>query len=836
MSSRKLLPFIISVLAFQIALAQSPLPASPDVESKVNSILSKMTLEEKIDYLGGFEDFDVRAIPRLGVPAIKMSDGPVGVRNYGPATTIGGIALAATWDPELVHKVGAVFGDDSRARGVHILLGPGVNIYRAPMAGRDFEYFGEDPYLAARTAVAYIEGLQSKGVCATIKHYMGNNQEYDRHNVDSLIDERTMREIYLPTFEAAVKQGHVCAIMDSYNLTQGQHMSQNGYLNNDVAKKEWGFDGIIMSDWDSTYDGVAAVNGGLDLEMPAGAHMNRATLLPAIKAGKVTEATIDDHVRRILRKIVQFGWLDREQADFSIPVYNIPGRTVALEAARSSIVLLRNEGTLLPLDKSKVKTVAVIGPDAYPGQPVGGGSAGVRPFQVVSFLEGIANTAGEAVKVTYSPGLPTLSDMADSTAFVTENSAAGKPGLKSDRFLSDDLTGKPAETVVETHVNFGYEWPSFFAVPSRFRSVRWTGYYVAKDAGKYEAFVQGPGEDGAYRLFVDDKLVVDNWSQVTALVNSAALDLSPGPHKVRLELRRTYGDPNVRLGIIHQASVVNPDVSTIASHADAVVVAVGFDSSSESEGADRTFHLPPGQDALIQAVLAANKNTIVVITSGGAVDMNAWIDRVPALLQSWYPGQEGGTALAQLLFGEISPSGKLPVSFERRFEDNAVYKSYYADPPESKKVKYTEGVFVGYRHFDKSSTKPLFPFAYGLSYTTFNYGHLSVTPQSGNLNEPVTVLFDVTNTGTREGAEVAQVYVGDAHAAVPRPIKELKGFAKVNLKPGETRRVMLTLDRRAFSYYDAQGKDWKAEPGEFSILVGGASDNTPLKGAFTLAP
>ena len=252
-----------------------------------------------------------------------------------------------------------------------------MNIYRAPMAGRDFEYFGEDPFLAAKTAVAYVEGLQSKGVCATIKHFMGNNQEYDRHNVDSLIDERTMREIYLPTFEAAVKQGHVCAIMDSYNLTNGQHMSQNGYLNDDVAKKAWGFDGMIMSDWDSTYDGVAAVNEGLDLEMPAGAHMNRGTLLPAIKAGTVSESTIDDHVRRILRKAVQFGWFDREQADYSIPVYNIPGRAVALEAARSSIVLLKNDGNLLPLDKAKVKTVAVIGPDAYPGQSVGGGSAGV---------------------------------------------------------------------------------------------------------------------------------------------------------------------------------------------------------------------------------------------------------------------------------------------------------------------------------------------------------------------------------------------------------------------------------------------------------------------------
>jgi beta-glucosidase len=836
MPNRKLFVTLILVLV-KLAAAQAPLPSSPDVEKKVNSILNKMTLEEKIDYIGGFNDFYVRPIPRLGLPAIKMSDGPIGVRNYGPATTMaGGIALAATWDADLLRKVGAVFGDDSRARGVHILLGPGVNIYRAPMAGRDFEYFGEDPFLAARTAVAYVEGLQSKSVCATIKHYMGNNQEYDRHNVDSLIDERTMREIYLPTFEAAVKQGHVCAIMDSYNLTNGQHMSQNGYLNNDIAKKDWGFDGIIMSDWDSTYDGVAAVNGGLDLEMPSGAHMNRATLLPAIKAGKVSEATIDDHVRRILRKAVQFGWLDREQADYSIPVYNIPGRAVALEAARSSMVLLKNDGNLLPFDKSKMKTLAVIGPDAYPGQPVGGGSAGVRPFHVVSFLEGVANHAGEDVKVTYAPGLPTLSDMADGTDFVTEPSTTGKPGLKSERFVSNDLTGKPAEIVTDVHVNFGYEWPSFFGVPSKFRSVRWTGYYVAKEAGKYEAFVQGPGEDGAHRLFVDDKLVVDNWSRTTALVNSAALDLSAGAHKIRLELRRTYGDPNVRLGIVSESSVVSPDVATLASKADAVVVAVGFDSSSESEGADRTFRLPPGQDALIQAVLAANKNAVVVITSGGAVDMNGWVDRVPVLLEAWYPGQEGGTALAQLLFGETSPSGKLPVSFERRFEDNAVYKSYYADPLESKKVKYTEGVFVGYRHFDKSSTKPLFPFGYGLSYTTFTYSRLSVTPQTGNLKDPVTVLFDVTNSGAREGAEVAEVYVGDAHAGVPRPVKELKGFAKLNLKPGETRRVMLTLDRRAFSYYDVQGKDWKAEPGEFTILVGGSSDNTPLKSTFTLNP
>jgi beta-glucosidase len=816
-----------------LVVGQAPLPDSPEIEKRVDSILQKMTLQEKIDYIGGYQEFYVRSIPRLGLPAIKMSDGPIGLRNDGPATTLaGGIALAATWDPELVERAGTVLGDDARSRGVHILLGPGANIYRSPRDSRNFEYLGEDPFLAGRTALAYVKGLQSRGVCATIKHFMGNNQEYDRHNVDSLIDERTMREIYLPAFEAAAKEGHVCAIMDSYNLTNGEHMSQNGYLNNEVAKKQWGFDGMIMSDWDSTYDGVAAVNGGLDLEMPAGAHMNRETLLPAIKAGKVTEATIDEHVRRILRRSVQFGWLDRDQTDPSIPAYNLKGRAVTLELARSSMVLLKNDG-VLPLDRSTIRTIAVFGPDAYPTPPVGGGSAGVVPFHTVSFLEGLVNSAGKSVAVTYSSGIPSLSEMADATDLTTAVSN-GKPGLTSERFIADDLSGSPAETVVDAHLNFGFEWPSFYSIPSRFRSVRWTGFYVAKSSGKYDVFAQGPGEDGAYHVFLDDKLVLDNWLRATALVNHMPVELSAGSHKIRIELRRTFGDPNLRFGIVDPAAVVKPEVKTLAARADAVVVAVGFDATSESEGSDRTFTLPPAQDALIAAALAANKQTIVVITSGGAVDMTAWVDRTPALLESWYPGQEAGNALADILFGEVNPSGKLPVTFDRTLEDSAVVHSYYADPPESKKVKYLEGVFVGYRHYDKAKSKPAFPFGYGLSYTTFKYSNLSVTPQSANLTSPVVVSFDVTNSGPREGAEVGEVYVGDTHARVPRPVKELKGFSKVMLKPGETRHVQVSLDRRAFSYYDVDKKDWAATPGGFAILVGGSSDHTPLRGTFLL--
>src|SRR5437016_3113426 len=404
--------------------AQSIAPVARDTEDKVESILKRMTLEEKIDLLGGIERFFIRGAPRLGVPRLKMADGPIGVRNYGPATTMaGGIALAATWNPALAERVGSEIGRDSRAKGVHFLLGPGVNIYRAPMNGRNFEYFGEDPFLASRLAVGYIKGVQSEGVSATIKHFMGNNSEVDRHNADSVIDERTMREIYLPVFEAAVKEANVGAVMNSYNLTNGVHMTQNKYLNIDVLKKEWGFEGVLMSDWTSTYDAVAAANSGLDLEMPSGVFMNRKNLLQAMQQGQVSVATIDDKVRRILRKAVEFGWLDHDQTDLSVPRANQQGSLVALQAARESVVLLKNESSLLPLNKDQIKSIAVIGPDAYPAVPVGGGSARVQPFAAISIMEGFSKYLGTSAKTYYGRGLPSLSELAEATNFSTD---AGK--------------------------------------------------------------------------------------------------------------------------------------------------------------------------------------------------------------------------------------------------------------------------------------------------------------------------------------------------------------------------------------------------------------------------
>jgi beta-glucosidase len=815
-------------------------PSSDEVERRVNSILSQMTVEEKIDLLGGVDSFFIGGVKRLGVPRLKMADGPLGVRNFGPATAMaGGISLAATWNPALAERVGTELGRDARAKGVHFLLGPGVNIYRAPMNGRNFEYFGEDPYLASRIVVGYINGVQGQGVSATIKHFMGNNSEFDRHNVDSIIDERTMREIYLPVFEAAVKEAHVGAIMDSYNLTNGLHMTQNGYLNTDVAKKEWGFDGIMMSDWVATYDGVAAANGGLDLEMPSAAYMNRKNLLPAVEQGKVSIATLDDKVRRILRTAARFGWLDRDQTDPSIPRYNQQGRRVALEAACEGMVLLKNEGGLLPLHKEKIKSVAVIGPDAYPAVPVGGGSARVEPFAATSYLEGLSNYLGVGVQVHYARGLPSLNDMAEATNFSTA-ATSGQPGLRAEYFSNPELHGPPAVTRTERHINFGS--PSRASFPENTLSSRWTGYYLAQDAGSYDIFVESTGEDGGFcRLYVDDKLVLDNWATSRALADYATLPLDPAsPHKIVLEQggRAQWHGARLKLGIISRGSVVDGLAKTLAAKADVAIVAAGFDPETEGEGSDRTFRLPPGQDELIREIAAANKNTIVVLTSGGAVDTSAWLDRAPALLEAWYPGQEGGHALAEVLFGEVNPSGRLPITMERRWEDNPVHDSYY---PESgtHRVVYKEGVFVGYRGYQRSGAKPLYPFGYGLSYTTFEYSDLAIKPLNGPTGgtPPVRhyeVSFDLRNTGRREGAEVAQVYVGDTHTKVPRPARELKGFVKVTLRPGERKRVRVSLDGRALSSYDTGAREWIAGPGDFDVLVGRSSEQIELRGKLTL--
>jgi beta-glucosidase len=830
LNGRRFSVAVVLISVAQFVMAQTT-PSRADMEKRVDSILRQMTLDEKIEIIGGINDFYTRRIPRLGVPSLRMSDGPMGVHDYGLTTAYpAGIALAASWDIDLAQRFGTSMGKDARARGVNFILGPGMNICRAPMNGRNFEYFGEDPFLASRMAVSVIEGIQGQRVIATAKHFAGNNSEFARMTLSSDIDERTLREIYLPAFEASVKEAHAGAVMDGYNLLNGAYMTQNIHLNNEILKKEWGFDGILMSDWGATHDGIAAARGGLDLEMPSPTFMNRGALLPALNQGTMPVSTLDDKVRRILRKAIEFGFLDQPQTDIGIPTYSQEGRQVALEMARGSMVLLKNSGNLLPLDESKLKTIAVIGADAYPAVVSGGGSAEAKPFNAVSYLEGISNRLGNKVKVLYGVDVPPLDEVFESSDFVS--TPGGESGLKGEYFANEELKGAPALVRTDKHVHFDWGEGSFAdGEPVDHFAIRWTGYFVPKESGDYKFYTSA---DDGVRLYVGDEIAIDDWLPHSQTLDIAARHLEAGrAYKIRLEYFESVGSAIVGFGVTRAEAFVGRETKPLAAKADAVIICVGFDPKTEGEGFDRTFQLPGGQDELVRQISAVNKNVIVVLTAGGNVDMTRWADNVPALLHAWYPGQEGGTALAEVLFGDTSPSGKLPVSFERRGEDNPTFHSYYPEKGGSR-VQYSEGVFLGYRHFDQSETKPLFAFGYGLSYTTFGFGKLSVTPQTGNLNEPVSVSFDVTNTGQRAGAEVAELYVGDSHASVPRPVKELKAFTKINLKPGETRRVTLTLNRRAFSFYDVQKKDWSAEPGEFDILVGDSSDNIQLRGKFNL--
>lgn len=814
---------------------------APDVAQLVRA----MTLDEKLDLIGG-TGFATRAIPRLSIPAFKMSDGPVGVRSPPPSTAYAaGIALAASWNPQLAQDIGTQLGRDARSRGAQFLLGPGVNIYRAPMNGRNFEYLGEDPWLGSRMAVGYIEGVQSQGVSATIKHFAGNNSEFARRTSDSVIDERSLREIYLPIFESAVKEAHVGAVMSSYNLTNGLYMSANPYLVDTVLKRQWGFDGVFMSDWGATHDAIAAANARLDLEMPTGVFMNRTTLGPAVRDGKVSLATIDDKVRRILALGARFGWFADNAADPAISRYNQAGREVARRGALQGSVLLKNDNALLPLDAKRVKNVAVIGPLAYPGVATAGGSGHVPPFTSVSLLEGISNKLREAT-VTYSRGIPTLRVLGMLNTYSTEASG-GSPGIRVETFADASFSGAPLATRIERQfttgtASFGGD-PEFIAVldslppaqsgpilanllraPPKTSVERWTGWYTPTAAGEHTISVQ----DGAgYRLLVDDKVIIDS-SLPKAALRQARVSLDASPHKVRLEQTSpaAFGQPFWRVTLTRTGTWVDPLAKQLASRADAVVLAVGFEADTETEGADREFALPPGQEELIREISAVNPNTIVVVTAGGSVDASPWLERARALIAAWYPGQEGGAALTELLFGDANFSGRLPISWERRIEDNPSFGHYYYNEPQHPiQIAYREGVFIGYRGMQSADRRPLFPFGFGLSYTSFRYGNLKVEPAARGSSSLYTVSFDVTNTGARAGADVAQIYVGAVEQPVPRPKRELKGFARVELEPGETKHVTMPLDVRSFAYFDVKGKGWRADVGRYTIELARSSES-----------
>jgi beta-glucosidase len=715
-----------------------------------------------------------------------------------------------------------------------------VNITRSPLAGRNFEYFSEDPFLAASMTVPWIEGVQAQGVIATVKHYALNDQEYNRHNASSDVDERTMREIYLPAFEAAVTQAHVDAVMNSYNLINGVHATQNEFLNLKVLKGDWGFQGVLMSDWDATYDSVGAANNGLDLEMPNPRFMNANGLLAAVKDGSVKESTIDDKVLRLIRVVLRYGFLDRPQFDPADATYSLADRAVALEGARESVTLLKNDRDLLPLDSARIKTIAVIGPNAYPAVTGGGGSSEAHAFEPVSILTGIANAAGANVSVLYSRGLPDTNELFKNTQW--------KGAVNVATYPSKDFTGTPEFSNPQNIADWKPDmWGPEDKAP---RSIRYTTAFKADKAGKYLLLAGASGED-AYKVIVDGDAVIDQPRAEGQSPRFSSLDLQAG-QSVKIMADYLPHSPGVRfgLGLAYEPDLVSAEAKTIAAAADLVVVAAGFGPATESEGLDRTFELPWGQDALIEAVAAANPHTIVTLNGGGGTDTRRWLNKVPALLYTYYPGQEGGTAIGEVLFGKYDPEGKLPVSFDRSWDENPSAAWYYpvkgadttlrvTEPGEKpvdyviSHVKYGDGLMVGYRYWTTVGKHPLFPFGFGLSYTTFSFSHLQA-PATATSGSTVAVSFEVTNSGNVAGAEVAQLYVSDPSSKVTRPERELKGFAKVRLAPGETRHVTLNLDARAFSYWDEAAHKWTIDPGKFVIRVGDSSENTPLRSDMTL--
>ena len=820
--------FFVIVLISLVSLVSCSPKQGRDQE--IEKLIKKMTLQEKVDFIGGYNGFYIRGFENLGIPEIRMADGPVGVRNPGPSTSFpASIAMAASFDKEIAKNVGKAIGSEARSKNVHIMLGPAMNIHRAPFCGRNFEYLGEDPFLAGKIAASYSKGMQGEGIIATAKHYAVNYQDFNRHKVSSNLDERTLHEIYLPAFKMTVQEGGVATVMTSYNLVNGVHASQNDYLNNQILKGKWGFDGFIMSDWVSTYDGIACAKGGLDLEMPSGKFMAPDTLITAIKNGQLDEKLIDDKVRRILTVYKRFGLLKNADIAQGYKVDEAFVRSTALDAARGGIVLLKNESNFLPVDKQKIKSIAVIGPNGNPAVTGGGGSSFVEPIHSVSVFDAVKQVAGDGVNVKFSKGVYTGERLPDGffdnfNFYVIENGIK-KQGVKAEFYKGTKLEGDIIHSKVFEKLNLNLGQMASDIVPGEDFSARFTCYFSPEVSGSY--WLGLAGDDG-YRLFVDGKMIIEQWQNQGETIRKYESDFKKGQeYKIEVEYYQGGGDAIIRLASQkREGKDLGPEeyvaqAAKLAKESDIAIVCVGFSNENESEGSDRSFEMPFNQNELIQKISAVNPNTIVILNGGGNVEMESWINGVKGLLHAWYPGGEGALAVAEIIFGVTNPSGKLPVSFESKLEDNPTFNSYWDDDNDLN-VDFKEGIFVGYRHYDNSTVKPRFPFGYGLSYSTFNIDNVKV--ENENIKS-VDIKFsvDVTNTGSFDGAEVVQVYVSDKESSLPRPVKELKEFGKVFLKKGEKKTLSFSLNKDAFSYYDPSKHEWVLEPGKFEILIGNSS-------------
>jgi beta-glucosidase len=810
------------------------------VSARCRELLGKLTLEEKVGLVGGADFWRTHPVPRLGIPALKVTDGPSGARGErfvgGPtsASFPCGAALAATWNVDLALRVGAALAEEARSKSAHVLLGPTVNMHRTPLAGRNFEAYSEDPCLAARIAVAYVRGVQSRGVGACVKHFACNDSEFERMTISSEVPERALREIYLRPFEAAVREAGAWAVMSAYNRVGGTYAGEHPRLLGEILRGEWGFDGFVVSDWFGTHSTVEAANAGLDLEMPGPARFFAQPLALAVRKGEVSEARLDDMALRLLRALERTGALDSPAEPAEQALDRPEHRALAREAAREAIVLLQNRGGVLPFDPARLRSLAVIGPNADVAVIQGGGSAQVTPHYAVSPLEGIRARLGDSVRVRFARGctrhktLPALAageGVSDLSLEYWNDLAFGGPVVASEGPRSGQLSW------------FGALPPG---VDPRAFSARLRATITPTESGTWTFALQSGGKS---RLLVDGRVVVDNWSEQTrgdflfgtgsAEVRGRAELVPARAHEIAVEYSREGAFmPGLKVGCLPPlpADLLERAVAA-ASECDAAVVVLGLDAEWETEGNDRADLSLPGRQAELAArVAAANPRTAVVVNAGAPVDLE-FAERVPALLWLWYPGQECGNALAEVLFGDANPSGRLPTTFPRRIEDTPAFGNY---PGENGAVTYGEGILVGYRWYDARTIEPRFPFGHGLSYSTFAYGPLSLSSAQGRASDALEVALDVTNRGPVAGAEVVQLYVGARSPRLARPPRELAAFEKVPLAPGETKTVRFRLDPRDFACYDPARPGWVVEPGDFEIAAGASSRDLRSRARYVL--
>jgi len=801
-----------------------------DAVEDLETLVDQMTLEEQVSLLSGEDFWSLPAVPRLGIGKLRVTDGPNGARGGGgliggvtAAAFPVGIAIGASWDPELAREIGAAIAEEVKSKGAHVSLAPTVNIHRSVTNGRNFECYSEDPELTAALAVGYVTGLQENGVAATVKHYAGNESEIQRTTMSSEIDERTLREVYLRPFEDAVRKAGAWGIMSSYNRLNGAFTAEHRWLLTEVLRDDWGHDGVVMSDWYGSHSTAPTINAGLDIEMPGPTRDRGAKLLAAVEAGEVSAATVRASALRVLRLMERTGAL-RDNRPFEERADDRPEhRALIRKAGAAGAVLLKNDG-LLPL-AAPAGRIAVIGPNARVAQIMGGGSAQLNPHYRVSPWDGLAARVGEDA-LSFAPGC---------------TNHRWEPVWRSDItvefFDNRTLSGAPVHTE-RTEIADAFWVPPIGGgkVDDRVFSARLTGGFTPRVTGVHRFGVFAAGYS---RMFVDGELIADahtGWTRGRTLFEEGCEEVVG---EKTLEAGRTYAvtiefvsRPEaalvyaaLRAGIgapMGDAEIA--EAARTAADADLALVFVGRSGEWDTEGSDlESIALPGRQDDLIAAVAAANPRTIVVLQTGGPVEM-PWIDAVPAVLQAWYPGQEAGNAIADVLFGDAEPGGRLPQTFPRRWADNPTHSDDAAVyPGRDGRVRYDEGVFVGYRHYDRAGVSPLFPFGFGLSYADFVLDALTAEATEAGAMASVRV----SNRSGRAGSTVVQLYVGDDEARVERPVRELKAFAKVALEPGESRTVTFRLGPRDFAFYDAGAGVWRVEAGSFTLWAGFSAADLP---------